>query len=242
MIQAINTDEVSESRGRFKDADWLVEPLSLIIGGAGGIGSWVSLFLSRIGHELHIFDMDTFEQHNMSGQFVSSDCIGLNKAVAVKRMCESFNQSSTVSIYTHDQYTDESVTNNVVFSCFDNMLARKLMYSKWVDYLKNNPEKRKESIFIDGRLLAEQYQIFTVQGDDFKSVMKYYEFLFEDSEVEEAECTFKQTSHVASMIASNMVSVFNNWVSNKVLGMSIRNVPFYQEHFTPAFYSQIDMI
>jgi molybdopterin/thiamine biosynthesis adenylyltransferase len=240
-IQPVNAADVLESRTRFKDADWLVEPLSIIIGGAGGIGSWVSLFLSRIGHELHIYDMDTFESHNMSGQFVDNSCIGLNKAEAVKKMCEDFNQEETLTIHTHSEYTLDSPDNPIVFSCFDNMAARRIMFTKWVELLKANPEIRKEAIFIDGRLLAEQFQIFTIQGDDIKAIKKYFSYLFNDDEIEEAICTFKQTSHIASMIGGNMISVFNNWVTNKVLDIQLRNVPFFYEQYTPIFYSQMDM-
>ena len=50
---------------RFTDLEWYGNTKTLLIGGAGGIGSWLSFFLGRIGHKLYIFDFDTVEPSNL---------------------------------------------------------------------------------------------------------------------------------------------------------------------------------
>ena len=115
------------------------------------------------------------------------------------------------------------------FSAFDNMEARKSFFKIW----KRNIEYPMETgipIFIDGRLEAEQLQIFCVTRE---RISQYEEYLFSDSEIEDTTCTMKQTSHVAAMIAAFMTSFFTNHVTNMVEKNYVRDVPFLFENFVP---------
>ena len=63
--------QISAQYNRFKGADWfeIVQEQDVILAGLGGIGSWVSLFLSRLGPKtISLYDDDHFEEHNLSGQ------------------------------------------------------------------------------------------------------------------------------------------------------------------------------
>ena len=64
------------------------------------------------------------------------------------------------------------------------------------------------------RLTMEQLQIFCVTPD---KIEEYEKHLFDDSEVEDAPCTMKQTSHSAAMIASHMVGLFSNHMTNNAV-------------------------
>jgi hypothetical protein len=96
--------------------------------------------------------------------------------------------------------------------------------------VKNLPENdRKGCFFQDGRLLAEQMQIFNIPGSELGLMKKYREeWLFDDEQGAEGDCTFKQTSHAAAMIASLMVGFLTNWVSGPP-----RKVPFMYEYVIP---------
>lgn len=53
-------------RGRFKDAPWFPkDEISIVVGGAGGTGSWAAFFLARAGFSPLIYDHDIIEVHNM---------------------------------------------------------------------------------------------------------------------------------------------------------------------------------
>ena len=80
-------------------------------------------------------------------------------------------------------------------------------------------------------------QIFCVTP---KYISKYKEHLFDDSEVEDAPCTMKQTSHSAAMIASHMTAFFTNHLTNNNSGDIDRTVPFLWEYFIPLDYLKVE--
>jgi|ERR1044072_3194093 hypothetical protein len=232
--------------GRVKGASWfpLLYKKDVLVLGQGGIGSWTSLLLSRIGCTLHIFDMDNYEDHNMTGQVVPFDSIGLNKARAMAMVIGQFSPGCRVFHYP-ERYTVDSFAGEIMICGFDNMVARKVAFNNWKAQLKDMPmADRHKYFFQDGRLLAEQLQIFNIPGGDSDSIARYEnEYLFGDEEVQEADCTFKQTSHCAAMIASHMVGFLTNWISNADKESkgekSFKAVPFFYEYLIPINYSNV---
>lgn len=231
--------DVKSQYGRVKGASWfpLLFKRDIMVLGQGGIGSWTSLLLSRIGCNLHLYDMDTYESHNMTGQVVGKDGIGKNKAVAMKSVILDMSPDAEIECY--GKYEDSSPANDIMICGFDNMTARKISFNNWKTLVEEfricGEGSEKFCFFQDGRLLAEQLQVFNIPGDRVDLIEEYEkEHLFDDSEVQEAECTFKQTSHCAAMIASHMVGFLTNWVSNVEAGKVFRQVPFYYEYFIPV--------
>ena len=236
-----------EHSSRFKDAPWFPkEETNVIVGGAGGIGSWLTLLLSRAGFYPVVYDFDVLEGHNLAGQlYTQKDAeIGALKVDALKGLCKHF--ADTDITVMAEKYTKDSMSHNYIFSAFDNMQARKDMFAAWKEYVKEWEEFKSladisketnvnlaEPIFIDGRLTAEQMQIFCVTPD---LIAEYEKHLFDDSEVEDAPCTMKQTSHSAAMIASHMVGFFTNHMTNNAVKDKDRTVPFFWEYFIPINY------
>lgn len=213
-----------------KGAQWFskLHKTPIMVIGQGGIGSWVSVLLSRIGCDLYTYDMDRYEEHNMTGQIVRKQDIGKNKAEAIRQIIGEFSPDCLVE--TGGEYLPDSPTSEIVICGLDNMTARKLAFIKWADYVSGLSESnRKGCFFQDGRLLAEQLQIFNIPGDNVSLIDAYKkEWLFDDEQGTEGDCTFKQTSHAAAMIASHMVGFLTNWIS----GPPAR-VPFLYEYIIP---------
>ena len=225
---------------RTKGARWFDETYGedVIVMGQGGIGSWLSLLLSRIGCTLHTFDMDRYEVHNMTGQLVRAKDVGKLKTIAVAEIVREFNNSA--DIYTNGQFEADSFVHSIMFAAFDTMASRKLAFNSWKDHLRNSMDSMEREIansffFQDGRLLAEQFMIFNIPGNRPDLIAKYEkEHLFDDSEVADVDCTFKQTSHCAAMIASHMVGFFTNWVVNRMTNdPTATRLPFYFEYVIP---------
>lgn len=229
------SEYVDAKFNRFKGAEWFrYMGAEVLIGGAGGIGSWLAMLLARASFNVTIFDFDVIEEHNTGGQFFGRRQVGKSKVQALSdnivQLCDEY-----INGY-NEAYTDKSVTTNYTFSAFDNMKARKDMFEAW----KKNWGADGDAIFIDGRLTFEQIQIFCVKGGDAAKIAKYEtEHLFDDSLVEDGPCTMKQTSHSAAMIAAMMVGLFTNYLSRKA-GKPCA-VPFFTEYFMPLCTSNKEM-
>lgn len=215
---------------RFKDASWVGNDEECIIGGAGGISSWLAFLLARANFLPMVYDFDKLEEHNLGGQLFPSS--GINKP-KVDVLSEVIFKFSGKTIWTfNEKYDKNSMIGKFMFSGFDNMKARQDMFNNFLDAIKSFPAE--ECVFIDGRLLAEQLQIFCIVGSDTESIEKYKaEYLFADEEVQDAPCTMKQTSHAAAMIASLMTGFFTNHVHNIRTKSKTRFVPFKTEYFIP---------
>lgn len=235
---------------RFKDAPWYTKKaIDVLVGGAGGIGSWLTVLLARAGFNPIVYDFDILEEHNLAGQFYPKSAITKTKVNALHDLVLNFCDTDITVM--DEAYSKDSFSGDFVFSGFDNMKARADMFENWVEKVVNpyleelkmiselekdlEIESPIEPIYIDGRLLAEQLQIFCVTPDN---IDKYRAHLFDDSEVEEASCTFKQTSHSAAMIAAHMVGFFTNHITNITVGKE-RNIPFFWEYFIPIDFLTI---
>ena len=229
ISESVNT---AESTVRFSGASWFeaAKSVSATIAGIGGIGSWTSLLLSRISNNVRItlYDDDNVEVVNLAGQMFSSNQVGLRKVYAAQEVIRYFS-GSYCSAAPYRITLTTSIYDKIVICGFDNMEARKTLYHKWKENAKSFPvAEQGEFLFIDGRMNAEEFQIFSIIGDDDYNMKRYEEeFLFSDAEVAPAVCSYKQTTYCASMIASFMINSLVNFLSNQNLENMPRQVPFY---------------
>lgn len=228
--------EINNRFTRFKDAPWLGYEKNILIGGAGGIGSWLALLLSRAGFNVSIVDDDKIEPLNMAGQLFPTSSINNYKSQAVTAVCKMFCGEDLNINYFNDRlekdfYIFYATNAEIYCGAFDNMEARKIMFYDWKGRLEaSNEENKKNFLLIDGRLTAEQIQIFCVTNDNYKLYENKY--LFDDKDVPDAPCSFKQTSHSAAMIGSHMTAFITNFVSN-LLKDEGRALPLRWEYFIP---------
>lgn len=218
--------QIRIQHGRFKDAAWFPEKDEhVLVGGAGGISSWAAFFLARAGFKPFVVDFDTVDEINLAGQLFKKNDVGKAKVDAVKHIIKEF-VGEDINVLK-DYVTQNTPYCPFMFSGFDNMLARKDMFKVWKDNIHRYPIT---PIFVDGRLVAESFQIFCVTPNNIE---RYEEKLFDDTEIEDAPCTLRQTSHSAAMIATHMVGFFTNHIANIYLRENIREVPFFYEYFIP---------
>ena len=208
------TSIVDIKHGRFKELSWYDPNFDLIVGGVGGIGSWLSFLLARAGYRLYLFDDDIIDESNMAGQLYQIKNIGMSKAAAMQANILDFSDNSKIELL--GRYEKDSETCPITFSCFDNMAARKMLFENW-------RKQKDRSIFIDGRMLAEGFQIYSVVAGREEA---YVETLFDDSEVGEQPCSAKATSHCAAIISGIMMGIFTNHQANIKLNLYHRDVPF----------------
>jgi molybdopterin/thiamine biosynthesis adenylyltransferase len=209
----IKKNVIDSRTSRFSDALWYYPDLPVTIGGAGGIGSYLTFFLSRQKALIYLYDFDNVEIYNLGGQLYKTTDINKQKTASIAALCKEL---SDVTPYCFGKFEESSPVTPITFSAFDNMAARKTLFTEW-----SNLDDRE--LFIDGRMLMENGQVYCVRKGNEE---KYLESLFDDSEVEDQPCNSKATSHSGAIIASLMVSCLNNYMGNKLQDLDIRELPF----------------
>ena len=226
----MDTIDLKSRYDRFADALWFpTEHPMVLVGGCGGIGSWLSMFLARAGFTPAIYDFDIIEEHNIGGQLLKPTDVGKTKVSSIGDTIKQFTGEEQFHLF-EEKIDKDSMSHNYCFSAFDNMKARRTMFESWQKQFGHHIN----SIFIDGRLMAESYEILCVTGNDPIAQDRYEkEYLFSDDEVEDAPCSLKQTTHMAGIIAGQMTGFFTNFLTNIAEKEEVREVPFFHSYFLP---------
>lgn len=225
----------NETHQRFKDADFYNPNLDVIILGLGGIGSYVSNCLCRQGYEMYLYDFDTIETINIGSQLFNTSNVGKNKAEVAKELANQFGNHNVMSM---GKFEEDSPIGNIMFSCFDNMKYRKIAFERWLEYQTSKTKEYREAnpnevnCFIDGRMSAEQWQVYFVKST--ADAKRYVLTLFDDSEVPDAPCSYKATAQTGFGIGAYMSTVFLNHVANKKLGLPVRETAFETKWFASS--------
>jgi len=208
---------------RFNGAEWYntVQKLPVNVIGIGGIGSWLSLFLSRIGCEIYTFDFDVIDSGNIGGQFFGTSSIRKTKEEAIKSLLIEFSDNE---VNCEGKYIETSLGNTIVFACADDMDVRALAFNKWKEEVKKwNYSTPIVPLFIDGRMTMEYSEIYAVIPGREEA---YEKTLFKNSEAADLICNMKATSHVGAHTACIMTEIFLNHITNCTVQEDVREVPF----------------
>lgn len=218
----------SKYNQRFKDAPWYngCTKEQILVIGAGGISSNTMYCMAKtIPATYYIMDRDTCEEINVGTQMFDKQQVGKKKVAALK---ETLDRFTTAKVYTLDQwYNNEYMP--IMITGLDNMEARKQSYEEWKKH-----EDRE--LFIDGRLRANLYEVYVVT----KGREEQYEAtLFDDSEVDDGPCTFKQTAYFGMLIGARITQVLVNYLTNKYSKEEMCTIPFLVKEFGELFYIDI---
>lgn len=230
---------ISEETSRFNSAIWFdkTRKQDVTIAGLGGIGSYVVFMLSRLDvNTMTLYDPDKVERVNLSGQLYNSNQIGNYKVDAAANMIANYSNYYSF-VAKHEKLDENSMISKVTICGFDNMKARKDAFRNWTNFVARLPEEeRGECLFIDGRLAAEELQVFCIKGDDTDGERRYEPYLFSDSQAAPTVCSYKQTTFMANMIGSIIVNLFINFVANQCNPLIDRDLPFYTEYNAETMY------
>lgn len=218
---------IVEHNLRYRGAPWFdrIAEANITIVGIGGIGSHVAFLLSRVSPKsLYLIDGDYVELVNLSGQMFGINDVGRAKANA---LCDFLRtESNYFCTYTFVGMldSDSALAVSPIMICgLDSMHSRKEVFSLW----KRKFSELDNALFIDGRLSAEEFQIYCIPGNRPDLIERYEKTLFNDSEAEAAVCSYKQTTYCASAIASHIVNLLINWEYNKTSPIIPRYLPFF---------------
>lgn len=178
--------------------------------GAGATGSYVVLQLAKMGiKNIHVWDNDEVESHNLPNQLYGVGDVGKPKVEALKQLIKSITD---IDIITHKEFVDSSTgtLGDVVFLLTDTMASRKEIYESCLKYSLTK-------ICVETRLSATQGRVYTFNPTDIVGQTRWEKTLYSDDQAETSECGTKlMMGASSSMVASMAVWQFIKWtVSQK---------------------------
>ena len=237
------TGFIKENDARFSGALWYykMQTKSVILAGIGGIGSWVAFLLSRMNVGfITLYDPDTVEAVNMSGQLYGEDSIDKAKVNAISDFIKTYSRYHQITAIA-EKYTYNNAAGDIMICGFDSMESRRIYFNKWKIHISKVANNYKQNcLYIDGRLSAETLQVFCIKGDDEYNINLYENlYLFKSSEADLTICSYKQTTFMANMIGSIIVNLFTNFVANQCNPLIDRELPFFTEYSAETMYLNI---
>lgn len=170
----------------------------IVVVGAGGIGSFTTLTLAKMGFtNISVYDFDKVEEHNLPNQFFRVTDIGKYKTEALIDLVHSF--TGTEIIGYADRFIGSDVARQhpcVLIAAVDSMAVRKEIYDGWTG--------SRCPFLIDGRMGGDQAEVYSVtRGNE----AAYEARLWDDKDTSPLPCTSKATMYnvlsIASLIANS---------------------------------------
>lgn len=190
----------------------------ILVIGAGGIGGWTALCLSKMGcQNLTLIDKDTVGEENVGNQIYSSRTIGVNKTVAWGQLTESLRDMDVV--LHHGEFTNLLLLEKAfVISAVDNMETRRAAFESLTE----------GQIFIDGRMAGNALEVYTVTPERRE---QYVKTLFTDEEGVELPCTARTIIYncfiISGLIADAVVRTIKKDPVPFVVEIDLRNYSFF---------------
>lgn len=174
-------------------------PIHLI--GCGGIGSWTALTLAKMGcSNIHIYDNDEVEEHNVASQFFSDDQLGMLKTDALTMNVEKF---TNITLNQHRNEEEFDITGGLVILAVDSLEARRELGEMFKD---------RDIFIIDGRMGGLQSEIYCRNSKD------YITSSGTDAEADHEPCTAKAISFNCEFIGSMIANYVRLYIKGELKG------------------------
>lgn len=168
-------------------------PVTII--GAGALGSWLALYLAKLGIEdITVYDFDVIEEHNVANQAFGIEDIGEPKVNALFKL---INDTIGTHIINKDQkYTNQRLSG-IVFMMVDSMAERKRIWEE------NIHMKSSVNLFVEARMGLSLGRIYTIDPVDLNHIKEYEQTMYSDDVSEVSACGSSMTVITSAvMIAS----------------------------------------
>jgi len=166
--------------------------------GAGAVGSYASLALAKMGiGTIEAWDDDEVSEHNLPNQFFRNVDLRKKKVHALGEQLEALtdvNYNPMDSLFGSEHYMSP-----ITVVAVDSMSARKAIYEQF----KLRPHAHA---LVEARMGGMLGAVYTLKKD--KGVLSleddewYNQFLYDDSEVDEVDCTAKSIIFNVQMISA----------------------------------------
>ena len=147
--------------------------------GLGAIGSHVAIMLTRLGlNNIHIYDFDNVNKHNIANQHYFEADIGFSKTVCTQEYME--NVCCNVEIVPYDDGYIKQNLNGYVFLCVDDIELRK-------EIVEENRHNKQIKAMFDFRMRLTDAQAYAANWSDPTSIIRLLKTMsFTKEEAKEA--------------------------------------------------------
>lgn len=176
--------------------------------GAGGIGSWTALALSKMGcSNLIVFDHDKVELHNLPSQLYNPDQIGQNKVGVLKENILKFTGQTIIPISSKfEEWENLGSPPQIIISAVDSLESRKIIWDK----LKLNFH-----LYLDARMGGEFLRIFSISPLNDYSVDQYQKSLNSLTHPHEEPCTARSIIYNVFFCAGILSNYIKRYIKNE---------------------------
>lgn len=172
-------------------------PIHLI--GCGGIGSWTALTLAKMGcSNIHVYDDDEVEEHNVASQFFSDDQLEMLKTDALAVNVEKF---TNMKLHLHINEEEKDINEGLVILAVDSLDARRELSEIF---------KEKNIFIIDGRMGGLQAEIYCRNSKDY--------IIGDKEEADHEPCTAKAISFNCEYIGSMIANFVRLYIKGELKG------------------------
>ena len=198
--------------------------------GAGATGSFLALQIAKLGvKELHVWDFDKVEEHNLANQLYGPEHVGAYK---VDALAEVVLEQADIPLLIHKEKVVNQVLGGVVFLLTDTMASRKEIWDNCIKY------KPYVDLMIETRMGIKTYEVHSINPSDPAQVNGWEARWFPDDEEVAAPsgCGARTTiGATASLLAASAVWQFlkkandlpvENWVFGAVEPFMIESVSY----------------
>lgn len=184
------------------------EPVHIV--GCGATGSWVAVMLAKLGvGEIHLWDFDTVEEHNIPNQLYLMDAIGKGKSMALATELVGMNSQCDVHVH-NEKVTGDTKLSGVVFMLTDTMRSRSEVFKRACE---NNLSVK---LVIETRMGMNMGIIYAVNPCDREETKEYKQTLYTDDASETSECGVSQSlAATAAIVAGKAVWKLIKWHNHK---------------------------
>ncbi len=175
--------------------------------GCGATGSRVVLSLAKLGVEnIHAWDPDKVEEHNIANQIFGLPEIGRAK---VEALSDIVKRDTAMNITTHNERVDGSQElGEVVFLLTDTMASRREIWEKGLKYKLNT------KLVVETRMGADNGRVYAVNPSRRNHIRAWEDTLYTDDEAEVSACGASvSVGPTAEIIAGLAVWQMIRWFS-----------------------------
>lgn len=167
--------------------------------GCGAIGSRVVLDLTKLGVEnIHAWDFDKVEEHNIANQAFGIGDIGSSKTEALATLVKNATEQ-TIEIHS-ERVDGTQMLGDIVFVLTDTMKSRKEIWDCGLKY------KLRTKLLVEARMGADSMRIYAVNPNRRGHILEYDKTLYTDEEAEVSACgasiTVGPTAEIAAGLAT----------------------------------------